>query len=237
MDMKTDDIIKELKSLGSQSIKKILINHVAQEPIFGVKIEDLKKISKKIKGNQKLAMELYDTGIYDAMYLAGIVADGKKMSKKDLEQWAEKANAKGISEYTVAWVTSESKFGEELALKWIDSKKEKIASSGWSTLGAIVSITSDENLDIKKYKALLDRVTKTIHQSPNRVRHTMNGFIISTGAYIKDLSVYAQEVGKKIGVVYVDMGDTSCKVPSAVEYIEKIKAKGLIGRKKKTAKC
>ena len=235
--MKTTEIIKELKSLGSQSIKNVLVKHGAREPFFGVKIEDLKKLSKKIKGNHELAMELYDTGIYDAMYLAGIVADGKKMSKKDLERWAENANAKGISEYTVAWVASESKFGWELALKWIESKKENIATSGWSTLGAIASINPDESLDIKMYKTLLDRVGKTIHQAPNRVRHTMNGFIISTGAYIIELTAYAKEIGKKIGPVYVDMGDTSCKVPSAVEYIEKINARGAIGKKKKTVKC
>ena len=132
--MKTTEIIKELKSLGSQSIKNVLVKHGAREPFFGVKIEDLKKLSKKIKGNHELAMELFDTGIYDAMYLAGIVADGEKMSKKDLERWAENANAKEISEYTVAWVASESKFGWELALKWIESKKENIATSGWSTL-------------------------------------------------------------------------------------------------------
>ena len=65
----------------------------------------------------------------------------------------------------------------------------------------------------------------------------MNGFIISTGAYIIELTAYAKEIGKKIGPVYVDMGDTSCKVPSAVEYIEKINARGAIGKKKKTVKC
>ena len=235
--MKTADIVKELKSLGSQSIKNVLIKHGAQEPFYGVKVEDLKKISKKIKGNQELAMDLYDTGISDAMYLAGIVADGQKMSKKDLEQWVEKASWQMISEYTVAWVASESKFGEELALKWIDSKKEKIASSGWSTLSAIVSLTHDENLDIKKYKTLLDRVAKTINQSPNRVRSTMNGFIISAGSFIVELTNYAQQTAKKIGEVYVDVGDTACKVPSAYDYIEKIKAKGMIGKKRKTVKC
>ena len=235
--MKTADIVKELKSLGSQSIKNVLIKHGAQEPFYGVKVEDLKKISKKIKGNHELAMDLYDTGISDAMYLAGIVADGQKMSKKDLEQWVEKASWQMISEYTVAWVASESKFGEELALKWIDSKKEKIASSGWSTLSAIVSLTHDENLDIKKYKTLLDRVAKTINQSPNRVRSTMNGFIISAGSFIGELTNYAQQTAKKIGEVYVDVGDTACKVPSAYDYIEKIKAKGMIGKKRKTVKC
>ena len=182
-------------------------------------------------------MELYDTGISDAMYLAGLVADGAKMSKKDLEQWAEKAPWHMISEFTVPWVASESKFGEELALKWIDSKSEKIATSGWTALSAIVSVTPDEKLDVKKYKALLDRIAKTIHKSPNRVRSTMNGFIISVGSYVGELTKYAQDVSKKIGTVMVDVGDTACKVPSAYDYIEKIKARGKLGVKKKTAKC
>ena len=235
--MKTAEIVKELKSLGSQSIKNVLVKHGAKEPFYGVKVEDLKRISKKIKGNQELAMELYDTGISDAMYLAGIIADGKKMAKNDLEKWVEKAPWHMISEYTIAWVASESKYGEELAQKWIESKTEKIATSGWATLSAIVSMTPDEELDIKKYKSLLDRIAKTIHNSPNRVRHTMNGFVISTGSYICELTIYAQEVANKIGIVKVEMGGTACKVASAFDYIEKIKAKGMIGKKKKTVKC
>ena len=235
--MKSAEIIRELKSLGKESIKKVLLKHGAKEPFFGVKIEDLKKISKRVKQNHSLAMELYDSGISDAMYLAGIIAEVDKMKKKDIESWAEKANWSMICETTIAWVASESKFGEELADKWIESKKESLASSGWATYSAIVSMRPDEALDVKKIKMMLDRISKTIHQSPNRVKHTMNGFVISTGVFIKELTDYSQQVAKKIGVVMVDMGETSCKEPPAFDYIEKIKAKGLIGKKKKTVRC
>lgn len=37
---------------------------------------DLKAIAKTINGQQTLACELYETGNLDAMYLAGLVADG-----------------------------------------------------------------------------------------------------------------------------------------------------------------
>jgi hypothetical protein len=33
------------------------------------------------------------------------------------------------------------------------------------------------------------------------------------------------------------MEGTACKVPSAVDYIKKIEARGSIGKKKKTVKC
>ena len=123
--MTADEIVEELKPSGSESIKKILLNHGMQEPLFGVKIDDLKKIQKRIKKDYQLALDLYDTGIYDAMYLAGLIADDAKMTKKDLQRWVEQgALARRSATTTVPWVAAESQHGRELALEWIDSKKE-----------------------------------------------------------------------------------------------------------------
>jgi len=45
------EIVEELKSLGSDATKKVLVKHGAKEPFFGVKVEHLKKIQKRIKMN------------------------------------------------------------------------------------------------------------------------------------------------------------------------------------------
>jgi 3-methyladenine DNA glycosylase AlkD len=235
--MTAQQVMDELKKKGSETIKKILLNHGIKEPLFGVKIGDLKIIQKKVKKDHQLAMELFDTGIYDAMYLAGLIADESKMSEKDIRSWAEKAKSSGISEFTVSWVAAESAYGWELGLEWIDSAKENIASSGWRTLSDVISMKPDNELDIETIKKLLQRVQKEIHTAPNRVRYTMNGFVIGVGCYVKELSSLASEIGKKIGGVTVDVGNTACKVPFAPDYIKKVKAKGYLGRKKKTVKC
>ena len=229
--------MKELEKKGSESIKKIFLNHGAKGPLFGVKVGDLKVIQKKVKKDHQLAMELFGTGIYDAMYLAGLIADESKMSKKDIQQWAEKSPSHGISEYTVAWVAAESDYGWELGMKWIDSPKELIASSGWNTLSGVIAMKPDNELDLALIKKLLQRIVKEIHSAPNRVRYTMNGFVIGVAGFIKELTKEAIEVSKKIGDVYVDMGGTACKVPSAPDYIKKMEARGSIGKKKKTVKC
>jgi len=235
--MTTEQVMKELEKKGSESIRKIFKNHGNGGSMYGVKISDLKVIQKKIKKDHELAMGLFATGNYDAMYLAGLIADESKMSKKDIQQWAERSNSKGISEYTVAWVAAESDFGWELGIKWIDSPKENIASAGWNTLSGVIAMKPDNELNIALIKKLLQRIVKEIHSAPNRVRYTMNGFVIGVGAYIKELTKDAIEISKKIGDVYVDMEGTACKVPSAVDYIKKIEARGSIGKKKKTVKC
>mgnify|MGYP000417352878 FL=1 len=179
--MTLDETMKLLATKGSEQTRKTFRRHGAPETMFGVKVGDLKPIAKLIKGDQKLALELFATGNSDAMYLAGLVADGAKMKKAELDRWAKNATWQMISGSTVPWVASEHPDAIVIALKWIDSSKEPIAVAGWATLSCVVSVWSDEKLPIKHIDTLIARVVKTIHTAPNRVRYAMNNFIICCG--------------------------------------------------------
>src|SRR4030095_10304483 len=176
--MTAKDIVAELKKFGNAQTKKTWINHGAQEPCLGVKVEDMKKIQKRVKMDYQLALDLYDTGIADAMYLAGLIADDPKMTRKDLQKWVEGARSDWVAEYTVPWVASAGPHGREMALKWIESKDEAIASAGWQTYGSMVAIKEDADLDLAEIKSLLQRVAKSIHKPPTRVKYVKNRFII-----------------------------------------------------------
>lgn len=235
--MTTKEALKELEGYGDDATKKMMMNNGAKEPLFGVKIADLKKIVKKVKKDHKLSLELFATGNSDAMYLAALIADEEKISKSDLTKWVKAAYWPWLCEFSVPWVASESQHGPELALKLIDSKNENIASSGWGTFASLAAIKADEELDLALYKKLLKRVEKEVHKDQNRVSHTMNAFVIATGSYIKPLNKEAVATAKKIGKVEVDMGSTACKVPLATDAIKKVAARGNIGKKRKSARC
>jgi 3-methyladenine DNA glycosylase AlkD len=235
--MTAHEVLAELQSLGTEQTKKTWMRHGAKEPVFGVKIGDMKPIQKRIKKDYQLALDLYDSENADAMYFAGLIADETKMTKKDLQKWAAAAQWNMHSQYTVPWIAAESRFGWELGNQWIDSKKEHVAVAGWGTLASLVGIKPDEELDIPALGKLLDRVAKEIHTAPNRVRYSMNCFLIALGGYVKALTEKAIQTAKKIGKVEVDLGDTDCKVPDAAAYINMMKQKGAIGKKRKMARC
>jgi 3-methyladenine DNA glycosylase AlkD len=235
--MNVQSIMAELKAKGNEGIKKILVKHGVKEPFFGVKVEHLKVIQKKIKKDYQLAKDLYATGNADAMYLAGLIADEEKMTKKDLSLWAKQAVSTNISEYTVPWIAAESRFGYELALEWIDAKEEFIAAAGWSTLASVVAIKPDDELDLASLKKLLKRVAAEIHKVGDRIRSRMNVFVIAVGSHVLPLTTDAIETSKKIGAVKVNTDGTACKVPDAAVYIKKVKDKGALGKKKKMARC
>jgi 3-methyladenine DNA glycosylase AlkD len=235
--MTLKQVMAELDALGTAQTKKTFLRHGAKEPLSGVKIGDLKLVHKKIKGDQVLAMQLFDTGHAEAQYLAGMVADGRKMTPEQLQKWVENAAWSGVWATTCAWVTSEHPDGIDLALQWIDSPVEKIAIAGWATLSAIVITRADETLPMKQISSLLDRIAKALKASPDNVRYAMNGFVISCGTYVLPLAEKAVETARKLGKVEVDMGDTACKVPDAESYILKSRKGATVAPKRKTVRC
>jgi len=132
-------------------------------------------------------------------------------------------------------VTVENPHARDLALQWI--RKEPVASSGWCTYAGLLATQPDDALDLAEIEGLLQTVVKGVSRAPNRVRYTMNGFVIAVGAYVKPLLAQAKATARRVGAVSVDVGDTACKVPLATAYIEKIEAAGRVGQKRKTIRC
>lgn len=232
------EIMAKLESLGNPNTKKVLLKHGAKEPFWGVKAGDLKKLNKKgIKNNHELALQLYDSGNSDAMYFAGLIDDATQVTEDQLNDWLSKAYWYYLSEYTVPWLATDAGLGEKMGLQWLASDNEQYAAAGWQALSCVLMVVPNDQLDIKLYEKLLLQVEKELQSAPNRVRHTMNAFVIAVGGCFESLTDKAKTVGNNIGKVHVDMGGTACKVPSSPEYIDKVIKMGRLGRKKKMARC
>jgi 3-methyladenine DNA glycosylase AlkD len=232
-------VLAELRSHGSEKTRATYARHgLALERTYGVSVADMKLIAKSIRGQQELAYELYDSGIMEAMYLAGMIADGAKMSEARLQSWAIGADGLSmIAGYTVPWVTVEHAQSRKLAVEWIRSKKEFLAFSGWSTYSGLVMTKADSDLDLKEIEGLLAVVVSSVHGAHNRERSAMNSFVIAVGSYVAPLMPQARSAARQIGNVSVDVGDTACQVPVASEYIEKAEKGGKAGKKRKTIRC
>jgi 3-methyladenine DNA glycosylase AlkD len=232
-------VMAELKKKGTEKTRTMYARHgMATDNMYGVSMADLKAIAKTIKGQQSLALELYETRNLDAMYLAGMVADGAEMNKKQLNSWAAAArNLQMISEYTVPWVTVENRDARILAMEWIKSKKGHVAAAGWCTYSGLLATQPDQELHLPDIENLLATVVRGIHSAPNRVRYVMNNFIIAVGTYVKPLHKQAKAAAHQIGAVFVDLGDTACVIRPAISQIEKIESSGRLGKKRKTIRC
>lgn len=225
--MTVDEVLEYLEAHGNEGGKTVLKRHGARDPFFGTRIADMKKLTRRIGRDHDLALALYETGNSDAMYVAGLIADETKITRKELQRWVAGAYWYLLAEGTVASVAAESPHGLGLAREWIDSPHEMVAAAGWSTYASLLSIGVE--IAAAEVDSLLDRVERTIHGEQNRVRYAMNNFVISAGAYLPEYTDRAKALGLRIGKVTVDMGETECKVPPITSYVAKVEARGSIG--------
>jgi len=229
--------MQELEALGKERLKKMYMVNGAHEPLFGVATGDMKPMSKVIKKNQSLADQLYETGNYDAMYFAGVIADPQAMNEMDFERWIDGAYFYMLSDYVVAVTLAESDIAQEVADKWIDSGKELRMSSGWSCYCWLLGNRPDSAFSESKMANMLNMVENTIHDSPERTQYAMNNFIFTVGTSYMPLHERAVETAKGIGLVEVQKDKKKSKFLNASENIQKAADRGKLGFKRKYVRC
>lgn len=235
MDVQT--VLQELESLGTERTKKVYLQQGAREPLYGVATGAMKPIVRKIKIDQALAEELYATGNYDAMYLAGMIADPKIMSEADFDRWMESAYFYMISDFIVAVTLAETDIAQAVSDRWIAGGKELYVSAGYSCYCWLIGNRKDEEFDREKLNAMLETVKNTIHDSSDRAKYAMNNFVATVGVSYLQLHEEALAVADAIGALEVFRGKTKSNFPVASEEIRKAAAKGRLGFKRRNVRC
>lgn len=212
------EVMAELKKLGTAQNIKIYKRHGAGDNLFGVSFANLNKLQKKIKIDHQLALQLWESGNTDARTLATMIVDPKQMTPSLADRWIKNLSSYGLVDL-LAGLFAKTLFAKEKMEEWMKSPKEFIRQCGYSILGGLLKNGAGiSETDCQRY---LKTIEKEIHTSPNRARHSMNGAVIGIGVFKPALTAEAFATAKKIGKVEVDHGETGCKTPDAIEYIQK----------------
>ena len=238
--MDVDLIKKKLEPLASKTTKKRYISQGAKEPLYGLTIKALKPMAKELKkleNCQELAFQLYDTGNYDLMYLAGMIVNPHQMTEDDFNRWLDKAYFFMISDYIVAVCLSETEISKTLASQWIQSDQPLYKSAGYSTYSWMLANRPDDYFEDEDIKEKLSRVKKNIHSSENPSKFAMYYFLYNVGLSYKPLHEEALKISKAIGEVSILQDDKKEKLYIPYDDIMKDVSKGRLGFKRKYVRC
>jgi 3-methyladenine DNA glycosylase AlkD len=213
--MNSSEILKKLKAAGTAQNRKIYARHGVSREMFGVSYKVLGELTKKIKIDHAIALDLWASGNHDAMVLACMVANPQQMTANMINAWAKELDS-GVLNGAFVGLVKQTPGAFKKANTWMRSNTEGTASLGWNLLAALALLEIDE--DFEPYIA---RIESDIHGAKNRVRYSMNGALIAIGIYNSHLHKKALAAAKRIGVVEVDHGETGCKTPDAASYMAK----------------
>lgn len=217
--MNAQEILSTLKRLGKPQTAAIYRRHGAGDNVFGVLTSEIGRLQKKIKVDHALAMELWKTKNAEARILALQVADPEKLTRSEADRLRQDGPVRVIGLY-LSGLVARSPIADKTMRDWMKSPDESTRELGYGILGVRLRDDPDSISDADAAK-ILATIEKEIHRSPNWVRYAMNGALIGIGIAKPALRNKAIAAAKRIGKVEVDHGETNCKTPDAVPYIEK----------------
>ncbi len=217
MDFKT--AMSELEKAGTAQNVKVYTKHGAGGDMFGVSFANLRTLAKKIKNDQELAEQLWNTANVDAQSLAAMIADPERMKQKTLESWVGDTSYYVIADL-LGSLTAKTPYAFKAMKKFCAQSREYVRQVGYAALSSML-VAGHDDISDDDCRTYLSVIESEIHSSPNRAKHAMNMTLTAIGIFRASLTDAALETAARIGKVTVDHGDTSCKTPDAAAYIRK----------------
>jgi len=172
--------VRELQRLGEKrNVEGMARYGIIAKKVSGVSKPKLDELARKIPRNYALALQLWETGIYDARILAGMVADRKSVTGKQMDRWVRNFDNWDICDGTCCHLFVFAKPAWSKAHAWSQRKKEFEKRAGFA-LAAYLAC-HDKNAPDEKFRAYLGVIEREAWDERNFVRKAVNWALRNIG--------------------------------------------------------
>ena len=218
MAMTLKDILAQLESLGNEKVRAHNKKYGAGDNQFGVPLGDIRKLAKKIKTNDALALTLWETGNVDARLLAILLINPKNLSGDELDRMVRSVNFVHVADWLNSYVVKNHPDKEALRQTWMVEDDPWAARAGWSLTSERIG-KSPDGLDLP---ALLDRIESEMGTSAPEVQWTMNSCLAGIGIHFSTHRKRAIAIGEKLGAYRDYPVSKGCTSPFAPIWINEM---------------
>lgn len=190
----------------------------AKEPVYGMKLGDLRTLAKKIKKQPELADELWESTVMEARLLAILISDPKKKSKREIEYWAKSGEYGQIADWLSAYIIKPHPSRQSWREEWLKSDHPWLRRQGWSLTAEKIR-TAPEELEIHE---LLKHIKQNLVDAPECERWNMNIALAYIGIHVPQYREKAIEIGHNLGVYKDYPTSKGCTSPFAPIWIEEM---------------
>ncbi len=217
MDLKR--ALAALEAAGTAQNRKVYRRHGVDDPLYGVSYANQGKLAKKNRGDTELAIGLWKSGNHDARILAAMIADPREIRSSRLDEWVRDLNDYVLTD-AFSDLVSHSPFAKAKIGKWTRSAQGIRRCGGVECLGPPCKTGSRADRQGARGLPRDDRDPRST-VARTGARHSMNSALIAIGIRNPKLERKALAAARRIGMVEVDHGETSCKTPNATAYIKR----------------
>ncbi|GAB5565134.1 MAG: DNA alkylation repair protein [Winogradskyella sp.] len=186
------DTLKEPEKVAFKKKKFGIVAHSS----LGIYHKDLRLIAKEIGKDNNLALQLFDSGIYEGRLLCSKIFRPQDVTEDLMEKWVITFENWEICDSFCMALFAKSKFALAKILEWTHRNSEFEKRAGFAIIAAycMVDKTSDNNL----FEQFFPIVKREANDDRVYVKKAVNWALRSIGKRNRDLNKLAIEVSKQL---------------------------------------
>ncbi|MGW1067937.1 DNA alkylation repair protein [Streptomyces aureus] len=206
------EVMAELAALEDPKARAVNERHGDDH---GVNLGKLRALAKRLKTQQELASQLWETDDSAARLLALLICRPKAYGRAELDAMIRGARTPKVHDWLVNYVVKKNPHAEELRLAWLADPDPVVASAGWALTTERVA-KRPEGLDLA---GLLDTIEADMKDAPDRLQWAMNHCLAQIGIEHPEHRTRAIAIGERLGVLEDYPTPPGCTSPYAPVWI------------------
>lgn len=190
-------VLKEFERLKNPvNIKGMARFGIATANTYGITMPELRRIAKEHKKNHRLALDLWETGIHEARILAGLVDDPVRVTKQQMEAWAQEFDSWDVVDQSCNNLFGKTPHAHAMAVKWSRNKKEYIKRAGFVLMAVLAVHDAGAPNDV--FISYFEHIKRESFDERNFVKKAVNWALRQIGKRNHALRSSAIEAGREI---------------------------------------
>lgn len=206
------EVMAELAALEDPRVREV---NEKRGDDHGVNLGQLRAVAKRLKTQQQLAKELWETGDTVARLLALLICRPKAFERDELDAMLREARTPKVHDWLVNYVVKKSTHAEDLRVAWFADADPVVASAGWALTTERV-VRKPAGLDLV---LLLDTIEAEMQGAPDRLQWAMNHCLAQIGIEHAEHRARAIGIGERLEVLKDYPTPPNCTSPFAPMWI------------------
>jgi 3-methyladenine DNA glycosylase AlkD len=199
--LKVGEILKKLESLGSpENVAGMRRFGIITSNVYGIPSPVLKQFAREIKkqtpDRHLLALELWETGNYEARVIAFMIDDPKRVTPEQMESWAADFDNWATVDSTCGHLFCRTPYAYKKVFEWATRDEEFVKRAAFALIAFLT--VHDKRADDDKLAAFLPLIENHSYDDRNFIRKAVNWALRQVGKRSLYLNKLAIETAERI---------------------------------------
>lgn len=163
---------------------------------LGIYHKELKLIAKEIGPDNELAMQLFDSGIYEGRLLCSKLFKPKDVTEPLMEKWVQTFENWEVCDSFCMGLFSKGRFAPAKILEWTEREEEFVKRAGFATMAAYCM--ADKFSENALFEQFFPLIKREANDQRLYVKKAVNWALRNIGKRNVDLNKMAIEVANEI---------------------------------------